>query len=56
MPGNKSDLKSLRATKYTSSLRRAGAIERLRGSGFRFPADDAAFDIAALVGLIRAVP
>ncbi|MEU0280625.1 methyltransferase domain-containing protein [Streptomyces sp. NPDC006195] len=35
VPGNTSDLKSLRATKYTSSLRRVGAVERLRGSGFR---------------------
>ncbi|WP_051764206.1 class I SAM-dependent methyltransferase [Streptomyces sp. NRRL F-5135] len=35
MPGNQSELKSLRATKYTSSLRRSGGIDRLRGSSYR---------------------
>ncbi len=34
MPGSKSELKSLRATKYTSSLRSVKGWERLRRSGY----------------------
>ncbi|WP_335937716.1 class I SAM-dependent methyltransferase [Streptomyces sp. PTD5-9] len=34
MPGTKPDLKSLRATKYTSSTRTAGSLERLRRLGY----------------------
>lgn len=35
MAGNKSELKSLRSTKYTSSARREGGLERLRAWGYR---------------------
>ncbi|WP_424862687.1 hypothetical protein [Streptomyces sp. MMS24-I29] len=34
MPGTKPDLKSLRATKYTSSTRTTGSLERLRRLGY----------------------
>jgi SAM-dependent methyltransferase len=35
MPESRSELKALKATKYTSTLRRSGSLDRLRASGYR---------------------